>query len=173
MTKKLNVYIAGPMSGHPQLNFPAFNRAEVVLREMGYNPINPTRHPQGLREAHYYELGAVDAKLSDKIALLPGWENSKGVRIELIAHAIAFTIMQGKKVITNEEIEKVETRRIYNFLGLGGRTLRLYPRFSDQHCPICQNTGIVLSEKPIKCLCIKQVYPVELVRVRSATHYDG
>ena len=38
MTK---IYIAGPMSGYPEFNFPAFYAAETALRSIGFEPINP------------------------------------------------------------------------------------------------------------------------------------
>jgi hypothetical protein len=37
------VYIAGPMSGVPQFNFPAFFAAEDRLQAAGFNTINPAR----------------------------------------------------------------------------------------------------------------------------------
>jgi len=40
MTKKV-VFIAGPMRGYKDYNFPAFDRAERILRNMGYHPVSP------------------------------------------------------------------------------------------------------------------------------------
>lgn len=40
-TKPARVYISGPMSGLPDLNFPAFNAAAQQLRELGLDAVNP------------------------------------------------------------------------------------------------------------------------------------
>jgi hypothetical protein len=35
------IYLSGPMTGLPDLNFPAFNAAASALRAKGLNVINP------------------------------------------------------------------------------------------------------------------------------------
>lgn len=37
----MRLYISGPMSRLPDNNFPAFNRAEILLNEAGYETENP------------------------------------------------------------------------------------------------------------------------------------
>jgi len=78
------LYIAGPMSGLPEFNYPAFFAAEKRLREAGYPVLNPAR-----REARddwtwidYMRPAIRDVSNCDGIALLPGWERSKGARVE-------------------------------------------------------------------------------------------
>lgn len=39
------IYIAGPMSGLPEFNYPAFNRAAAVLRAQGHHVENPAENP--------------------------------------------------------------------------------------------------------------------------------
>ena len=39
--RKPTIYIAGPMRGYADGNFPAFDRQERVLREQGWEVINP------------------------------------------------------------------------------------------------------------------------------------
>lgn len=39
----MKVYIAGPMSGIPEFNYPAFNTAEGQLFVAGFMPLNPAR----------------------------------------------------------------------------------------------------------------------------------
>lgn len=79
----MNVYISGPMTGHDNLNFPAFFEAEERLRCEGHNPINPARHPQGLSYQEYINLDLETiAIMADALLMLPGWEQSKGAKLE-------------------------------------------------------------------------------------------
>ena len=89
---KTRVYIAGPMSGYPKFNYPAFNEAERRLREAGYEPVNPAL-PYQINEdgsdfaegVTYRECISVAIHLllaCDGVALLPGWELSKGAQLE-------------------------------------------------------------------------------------------
>ncbi len=41
MSEKPTIYIAGPMSGYPQYNFPAFDEARDELRENGWQVVSP------------------------------------------------------------------------------------------------------------------------------------
>lgn len=95
-------YIAGPMRGLPQFNFPAFDAASQVGRDLGYHVISPADmdRDSGFKEqeADAADKAAdmtkefvkrdVDALLSlipemgDGIALLPGWEKSTGAVAE-------------------------------------------------------------------------------------------
>lgn len=105
MTKP-KVYIAGPMSGYPEFNFPAFFRAEEILTAAGYEVFNPAnKESERELDPGAYEVG--DAALAkdkgfdfrecytwdvmkvieaDAIFMLPGWEDSPGARGE---HAVA------------------------------------------------------------------------------------
>jgi len=94
------VYLAGPMTGLPEFNFPAFDEAARLLEAQGYKVFNPAQMDRDvgfdpsstqvddkfLRDALRRDLAAIcDA---DAIAMLPGWEKSGGARIEwmLAAH---------------------------------------------------------------------------------------
>ena len=39
--RKPTIYVAGPMRGYENYNYPAFDRCSRVLREQGWNAINP------------------------------------------------------------------------------------------------------------------------------------
>lgn len=86
------VYLAGPMTGVPSFNAPAFHAAEERLLTLSGAKavINPARHPNGLETVHYYELGIIDARHADVVVLLPGWRNSLGVLMELTAREPRF-----------------------------------------------------------------------------------
>jgi hypothetical protein len=90
----MKVYVAGPMTGHPDWNFPAFDKATRELREAGFSVTSP-HEPDG--EASGFdpmEHGAeTDLRLAlerdvegvleaDGVALLDGWEDSPSAVIE-------------------------------------------------------------------------------------------
>ena len=80
------LYIAGPMTGLPGYNFDAFNDAATDLRQAGFHVLNPAR--RGVIPGHAWEdylrkaLG--DVLRADGLALLPGWENSRGASLEVL-----------------------------------------------------------------------------------------
>lgn len=81
------LYIAGPMTGLPGLNFAAFDAAEVELRSAGFTVLNPTRHGQGEPGKEWLDYLVpclYDVMSANGIALLPGWKSSKGARVESI-----------------------------------------------------------------------------------------
>lgn len=75
------LYIAGPMAGHPDLNYPAFFRAEEQLKDLGYEVLNPARNP-GPKITDYYRQGFQQVLEADGIALLDGWRESRGATME-------------------------------------------------------------------------------------------
>lgn len=114
----MNIYLAGPMRGIPEFNFPAFYREAAFLRACGHTVFNPAErdnevhgtdiskgNPTGSEELATAEHGfnlreALGADLvwicstADAIALLPGWFTSKGALAE---HATAVAL--GLKVV--------------------------------------------------------------------------
>lgn len=91
----MKIYLAGAMTGYPELNFPLFNAEAARLRALGYTVINPAEiniDPA----AKWGECMRADIKrLMDctAIALLPGWEDSKGATLEHhIARSLGFVV---------------------------------------------------------------------------------
>lgn len=83
--KPVKVYLAGPMTGLPDYNYPAFFQAAELLSERGLLVENPAEHaqrnPQPSWEA--YMRQAIKILMAcDEIYLLPGWKRSKGALIE-------------------------------------------------------------------------------------------
>ena len=76
------IYLAGPMSGLPLYNYPAFNAAAAQLRVMGYHVENPAENPEQPSWAHYMRLAIGQLVTCDTVVLLPGWRKSKGARVE-------------------------------------------------------------------------------------------
>lgn len=80
-------YISGPMSGMQDLNFPAFHRAAASLRASGWQVINPAEMDAAdgdvKREWHEYMRRDIRALMDcTHIAMLDGWEKSKGAKLE-------------------------------------------------------------------------------------------
>jgi hypothetical protein len=89
------LYIAGPMTGHPDFNYPAFHAAEAQLHDRGYSVLNPAR--RGIRPDWRYDdylrRAIADVLAADGLALLPGWLASRGARTERdIATAIGLDV---------------------------------------------------------------------------------
>lgn len=101
----MKYYLAGPMTGIPQFNYPAFDAAAAQLRSDGYDIVSPAEMDDektraaamaspdgkpGLGSTNGETWGdflARDVKLIadtvDGIICLPGWEGSKGARLEV------------------------------------------------------------------------------------------
>lgn len=100
MTK---VYLAGPMSGYPQFNFPLFMRAATLLRADGWDVVSPAEldAEHGVDKEAMASTDGNAAKLSttwgtllardvkliadggiEGIMFLPEWERSRGARLE-------------------------------------------------------------------------------------------
>jgi len=80
---KPRIYIAGPMTGLPDFNYPAFHEAEAAWLAEGWDVVNPAAHFEGAQDLPY--LAYVQADLAalrtcHAIAMLPGWDgkNARG-----------------------------------------------------------------------------------------------
>ena len=80
----MKLYIAGPMTGLPDYNFPAFYAAAAHLRGMGHEVVNPAELPAPDDPTwEKYLRGALRAMLTcEAVVLLPGWVKSNGARLE-------------------------------------------------------------------------------------------
>ncbi|MBR2881368.1 MAG: DUF4406 domain-containing protein [Prevotella sp.] len=121
---KRRIYISGPMTGiEPREYRRRFREAEAILRRHGYGCINPCRvwacrFPWlyrlmnallGKRLA-YAVILAYDLLLlmtrADGIAMLPGWQASRGAQIE--NYVSMHFWMQGISKAVTEEIERIK-----------------------------------------------------------------
>lgn len=105
MTPLLRVYIAGPMTGIRQFNFPAFFSMAASLRTAGFDVHSPAEmddeatravamtSPDGAPGSGsangetWGDFLARDVKLLadsgiEAVVVLPGWQRSKGARLE-------------------------------------------------------------------------------------------
>lgn len=86
------LYIAGPMTGLADFNRPAFRMMADRLRRKGYRVVNPAELPgETLNNPWdwYMRRDLAELVKCDGIVLLPGWEQSKGARLE---HHVAVTL---------------------------------------------------------------------------------
>lgn len=111
MTHAETLYLAGPMTGYPEFNHPAFHLAAADLRAAGFEVFSPAEHdnelgldvtgltghetlsdvgPVSLRKVLGDDLAFITGT-ADGIAVLPGWRKSKGTRAE-VATALAIGI---------------------------------------------------------------------------------
>ena len=83
----MRVYIAGPITGHADFNREAFADAAKQLQAAGHDPVNPCRsygRPWGSQTWEWYMRRAITLMLTcDAVAVLPGWERSRGATLEI------------------------------------------------------------------------------------------
>lgn len=79
------VYVAGPMSGIAEHNFPAFNEAASRLRAQGLVVVNPAELNVGQEGdwAACMRRDVAEMVTCDTLALLPGWDRSRGALVEV------------------------------------------------------------------------------------------
>lgn len=110
----MKVYLAGPMRGLPDFNFPAFKQMADALRRHGHEVFSPAERDLSevgdifsgttgdleeiaargfsIREALAADMVWI-ARHGEAIALLPGWEESKGARAEAaLGHALGLRV---------------------------------------------------------------------------------
>jgi len=74
----MKLYVAGPMTGKPDLNFPAFHEMTAKLRALGHTVLNPAEVPQGFEYEEYMTIDFAYISVCDGIVLLDGWKESSG-----------------------------------------------------------------------------------------------
>ena len=91
----VKVYIAGPMTGLPMFNRPAFFAAEAYLQAQGAVVMNPAILPEGFSHDAYMRIAIPMMMECEAVAFLPGWQQSKGARQEFTrAHAFGLELLQ-------------------------------------------------------------------------------
>jgi len=99
------LYLDGPMTGFEDFNFPAFNKMAAKLRARGYVVENPAEHGvvDGADWADYMAYDLTRLGLCGQVAVLPGWENSKGARLEVhIARELGMKIVNAHDLVSME-----------------------------------------------------------------------
>lgn len=98
--KGSKLYVAGPMTGKEDWNFPLFFAVSDALRAMGYEPNNPAEndgpdvvtavahanemHRRGTHSwADYMKRDVIRLVSCDGLVVLPGWQSSRGAKLEV------------------------------------------------------------------------------------------
>jgi len=96
MNENKRIYIAGPMTGHVDHNYPAFHTAAERLQQGGWQVVNPADNFDGRTDLPRETYLRADVALlvdCDAIAILPGWEESFGAKMEyLLARAFGMKV---------------------------------------------------------------------------------
>ena len=95
------IYVAGPMSHYPDYNRAAFERACQQLRAHGFEVLSPHENGQPGPEvdpesvwAYYMKLDLHMVADANLVAVLDGWECSRGAKIEVqIAHFMHIPVL--------------------------------------------------------------------------------
>ena len=90
MPEKGKFYLAGPMSGYEEHNYPLFARVARHLRDVGYDVVSPHElaplPDDGFNSEEVFRRLRMDARALSEctgIILLPGWSKSIGAKWEL------------------------------------------------------------------------------------------
>lgn len=110
----MKIYVAGKMRGLPDLGCDAFNKAKAALRAEGHLVFNPVESAEAIYGKGYYKnnptgdesIAGIDGRVvfgrdleficghAEAVALLPGWQNSKGAIAEkAVAEALDLKVM--------------------------------------------------------------------------------
>lgn len=101
--KESRIYLSGPMTGLPDLNFPAFHAEAARLRGLGWEVVNPAElnadPSAGLVACMRVDIAAL--MTCGAIALLPGYEDSKGASLELhIARRLGYSVVNAYDIVS-------------------------------------------------------------------------
>lgn len=100
--RKRVIYLAGPMKGLPDKNYPEFVRVAALLRQRGHRVYNPAERPfDDLRQAFRVYTDFITTQ-ADTIVLLPGHWRSLGATAER-----SLGIVLGLELIDWDEVRHV------------------------------------------------------------------
>ncbi len=118
MDRPKRIYIAGPMTGLVEHNFPAFHAAADRLRRAGWDAVNPAENFDGRTDLPRETYLRADVALlvgCDAVAMLAGWEDSRGAKLEyLLARELGMPVLDAKTLqpLENAPVPLVHLHRL-------------------------------------------------------------
>jgi hypothetical protein len=113
--RRRKLYLAGPMTGLPSLNRADFIDAAVRLRFLGFDVISPVElNPPSRDWAAAMKVAIPALMRCDAVALLPGWENSRGAALEVqIARQCEMELIPlvAEEVVRGKPVHKISPAR--------------------------------------------------------------
>lgn len=108
-------YLSGPMLGYQSLNYPLFAAWATYLRDKGHEVLVPSENPKPPEEekdpiSYYMRLDLEMVLRSECLWMIPGWQYSKGAKIEAaVAMSIGLPLLDVKtqKVLPIRRINEV------------------------------------------------------------------
>lgn len=112
----MRLYLAGPMSGLPEFNFPAFHARASALRLEGHTVLNPAELDGGDTSGTWAEYLRRDLALlleCEAVAVLPGWEKSRGANLEVhVARSLEMPVLHADTLAPVTETILQEAQRL-------------------------------------------------------------
>lgn len=124
----MRIYLAGPMAGIEDFNFPAFFYAAKRIGDLGHIVVNPAeldlQATPGPINIGGWQLGPEQRRsflkrdvreltMCDAVAVLPGWEASSGARLEVsTAESLDIPILNAETLKPYYEYPATEAIRI-------------------------------------------------------------
>jgi len=88
------------MTGMPDYNYPAFHAVAERFRQAGWDVVSPAENFGGyvdLPRESFLRMDVSQIATCDAIAMLPGWRESRGARMEyLIAHELGMEMLDAQ-----------------------------------------------------------------------------
>ena len=92
------LYIAGKMTGLPDLGRHKFADVEERLKRKGHVVLNPCTVPVGLPKNRYLPICLAMIDAADGVYMMDNWETSPGARVEM-----EYASYQGKEILFEKE----------------------------------------------------------------------
>lgn len=98
----MRIYLSGPMSGLPDFGYPIFREHAARLRARGFDIIDPSENfggDSGRDRTEYMRLDVQHVLDAEAVAVLPGWEKSRGARLEVsIARELGLPVFDAARL---------------------------------------------------------------------------